>query len=95
MYMTMVLVLGKMLRGYFAGSALKIMFDDLPNVDRILQVSKLGFINKMKTIEVMSSPVYEYTIYNWLVYSCIEKDMIVYSNFNQYPSIRLFFLFKS
>lgn len=29
-----------MLRGYFAGSALKIMFDDLPNVDRILQVRR-------------------------------------------------------
>ena len=38
MYTTLVLVAGKMLRGYFAGSALKIMFDDLPNVDRILQV---------------------------------------------------------
>lgn len=43
MYMTLVLVLGKMLRGYFAGSALKIMFDDLPNVDRILQVSVLQY----------------------------------------------------
>ena len=31
-----------MLRGYFAGSALKIMFDDLPNVDRILQVREPG-----------------------------------------------------
>uniref|UniRef100_A0A0P4W477 Uncharacterized protein n=3 Tax=Scylla olivacea TaxID=85551 RepID=A0A0P4W477_SCYOL len=38
MYTTLVLVAGKMLRGYFAGSALKIMFDDLPNVDRILQL---------------------------------------------------------
>lgn len=38
MYTTLVLVAGKMLRGYFAGSALKIMFDDLPNVDRIMQV---------------------------------------------------------
>ncbi|XP_050729563.1 piezo-type mechanosensitive ion channel component-like isoform X11 [Eriocheir sinensis] len=38
MYTTLVLVAGKMLRGYFAGSALKIMFDDLPNVDRIMQL---------------------------------------------------------
>lgn len=38
MYTTLVLVAGKMLRGYFAGSALKIMFDDMPNVDRIMQV---------------------------------------------------------
>ncbi|XP_071541022.1 piezo-type mechanosensitive ion channel component isoform X2 [Panulirus ornatus] len=38
MYTTLVLLAGKMLRGYFAGSALKIMFDDLPNVDRILQL---------------------------------------------------------
>ncbi|XP_069958549.1 piezo-type mechanosensitive ion channel component isoform X11 [Cherax quadricarinatus] len=38
MYTTLVLVAGKMLRGYFAGSAMKIMFDDLPNVDRILQL---------------------------------------------------------
>nr|XP_045617167.1 piezo-type mechanosensitive ion channel component-like isoform X3 [Procambarus clarkii] len=38
MYTTLVLVAGKMLRGYFAGSAVKIMFDDLPNVDRILQL---------------------------------------------------------
>ncbi|XP_066947530.1 piezo-type mechanosensitive ion channel component isoform X4 [Macrobrachium rosenbergii] len=38
MYTTLVLVAGKMLRGYFAGSALKIMFEDLPNVDRILQL---------------------------------------------------------
>nr|XP_027235596.1 piezo-type mechanosensitive ion channel component-like [Penaeus vannamei] len=38
MYTTLVLVAGKMLRGYFAGSALKIMFDDMPNVDRIMQL---------------------------------------------------------
>ncbi|KAG7166218.1 Piezo-type mechanosensitive ion channel component-like [Homarus americanus] len=38
MYTTLVVVAGKMLRGYFAGSAVKIMFDDLPNVDRILQL---------------------------------------------------------
>ncbi|KAG0723512.1 Piezo-type mechanosensitive ion channel component [Chionoecetes opilio] len=38
MYTTLVLVAGRMLRGYFAGSALKIMFDDLPNVDRIMQL---------------------------------------------------------
>lgn len=48
MYTTLVLVAGKMLRGYFAGSALKIMFDDLPNVDRILQVSDTNNGNVLK-----------------------------------------------
>lgn len=38
MYTTIVLLVSKMLRGHFEDVSATIMFDDMPNVDRILQV---------------------------------------------------------
>lgn len=38
MYTTMVLIVSNIVRGYFTGIFSTIMFDDLPNVDRVLQV---------------------------------------------------------
>lgn len=37
-YTTIVLVAGRILRGIFAGVLFKIMFEDMPNVDRVLQL---------------------------------------------------------
>lgn len=38
MYTTMVLIVSNIVRGYFTGIFNTIMYDDMPNVDRILQV---------------------------------------------------------
>jgi hypothetical protein len=38
MYTTMVLIVSNIVRGYFTGIFSTIMYDDLPNVDRVLQV---------------------------------------------------------
>lgn len=38
MYTTFVLLVSRFVRGFFSGSSQKIMFDDLPYVDRILQL---------------------------------------------------------
>jgi len=38
MYTTLVLIASNVVRGYFTGIFSTIMFDDLPNVDRVLQV---------------------------------------------------------
>lgn len=38
LYTTFVLVASKFLRGFFAGISYLIMFDDMPNVDRIFQL---------------------------------------------------------
>ncbi|CAL4063763.1 unnamed protein product, partial [Meganyctiphanes norvegica] len=53
MYTTIVLLASKMLRGYFAGVALKIMFDDMPNVDRILQLClDIYLVRESKELEL-------------------------------------------
>lgn len=38
LYTTFVLVVSRLIRGFMAGSAFSIMFDDMPNVDRVLQL---------------------------------------------------------
>ncbi|XP_055712299.1 piezo-type mechanosensitive ion channel component isoform X3 [Phlebotomus papatasi] len=38
MYTTFVIVISRVIRGIFSGSSFKIMFDDLPYVDRVLQL---------------------------------------------------------
>lgn len=38
MYTTFVIVISRVIRGIFVGSSVKIMFDDLPYVDRVLQL---------------------------------------------------------
>lgn len=38
MYTTMVLIVSNIVRGYFTGLFSTIMYDDMPNVDRVLQV---------------------------------------------------------
>ncbi|KAF2363287.1 Piezo non-specific cation channel R-Ras-binding domain, partial [Trinorchestia longiramus] len=38
MYTTIVLLVSKMLRGHFENVSATIMFDDMPNVDRLLQL---------------------------------------------------------
>jgi hypothetical protein len=38
LYTTFVFLASRMLRGFFSGIYTKIMFDDLPNVDRVLQL---------------------------------------------------------
>jgi len=38
MYTTMVFIVSNYVRGFFAGIFKTIMYDDLPNVDRVLQV---------------------------------------------------------
>lgn len=38
LYSTLVFVASRFLRGFFAEICFKIMFDDMPNVDRILQL---------------------------------------------------------
>lgn len=38
MYTTMVLIVSNIVRGYFTGIFNTIMYDDMPNVDRVLQV---------------------------------------------------------
>lgn len=37
-YTTLVLVIGRLIRGFFAETCFKIMFEDMPNVDRVLQL---------------------------------------------------------
>jgi len=41
LYVSIVFVMSTLVRGAFTGISNKIMFDDMPNVDRILQVTKL------------------------------------------------------
>lgn len=69
MYTTLVLVAGKMLRGYFAGSALKIMFDDLPNVDRILQVSDDNY-RKRNLLYFRLAKQFLYVVFRKPCYCC-------------------------
>ena len=38
LYVSMVLVIGRLVRGFFAGGAAQIMFMELPNVDNILSL---------------------------------------------------------
>lgn len=38
LYTTFVLVVSRIIRGFMAGSSFTIMFDDMPNVDRVLQL---------------------------------------------------------
>lgn len=38
LYTTFVLVVSRLIRGFMAGSSFTIMFDDMPNVDRVLQL---------------------------------------------------------
>lgn len=38
LYTTLVFVASRMIRGFFSEICFKIMFDDMPNVDRILQL---------------------------------------------------------
>lgn len=38
LYMSVVLVIGKFVRGFFSGISCTIMFEELPNVDRILKL---------------------------------------------------------
>jgi hypothetical protein len=41
MYISVVLVVGKIFRVFFVGLSYTIMFEDMPNVDRVLQVCDL------------------------------------------------------
>lgn len=63
-----------MLRGYFAGSALKIMFDDLPNVDRILQVTIKK--NKCSSIQLSKCKLlhFRFFFFNNFMFESIKSE---------------------
>lgn len=86
LYTTLVLVASKGMRGFFSGVCFTIMFDDLPDVDRILQVI---------TINIFVSIIFKYEFFSQL---CLDIYLVRESgelSLEEALAAKLIFLFRS